>query len=243
MYSREYQGRALNFEASGGLLNASLVMQDKETDTYWSIIEGKAIAGELEGNPLVELPVASKIQWKDWVKRYPETLVLSVEGREDYPKNAYDDYMTSDEGFRGAEALDGRLETKQEIFAFELDGKRYAVPFRVSEGGTVFKIDDVHVFLYRPFSSEVYYSTIAFRSDERGFEFEQGRWLHQASGRAFSPETGGFLGDDTPSLSRMTGFDTFWYTWSTIHPRTEVLNHPVLSHPGAKAQAVQPDSR
>ena len=48
MYSREYQGRALNFEASGGLLNASLVMQDKETDTYWSIIEGKAIAGEKE---------------------------------------------------------------------------------------------------------------------------------------------------------------------------------------------------
>ncbi len=229
MYSREYQGRRLNFEASGGLLNSSLVMQDKETDTYWSIIKGKAIGGELEGHPLVELPVASKVQWKDWVKRHPETLVLSVEGREDYPKNVYDDYMTSDKGFGGAEAIDERLETKEEIFAFELAGTHYAVPYRVSAGGAVFKIDDFHIFLYRPFSSEVYYSTVAFRSDEGGFEFDQGRWLHQGSGRAFSPETGGFLGDDAPSLSRMTGFDTFWYTWSLIHPGTKVLNHPTLS--------------
>ena len=38
----------MNLEASGGLVNASLVMQDQQTDT-WSIMEGEAIAGELNG--------------------------------------------------------------------------------------------------------------------------------------------------------------------------------------------------
>ena len=218
-------------------------MQDKETDTYWSIMKGRAIGGELEGNPLVELPVASKVQWKDWVERHPETLVLSVQGWEDYPGNVYDDYMTSDEGFRGAEANDERLETKEEIFAFELAGKHYAVPYRASEGGAVFKVEGASLFFYRPFSAEIYFSTVAFRSDEGEFKFNQGRWFHQGSGRFFSPETGDFPGGDAPSLERMTGFDTFWYTWSLIHSGTEVLDHPVLSHPGVKASAVQPDLR
>lgn len=243
MYSREYRGRSINFEASGGLIDASLVMQDKETDTYWSIMKGKAIGGELEGHPLVELPVTSKVQWKDWLRRHPETLVLSVEGREDYPGDAYEDYLVSDAGFMGTEATDKRLKTKEEIFAFDLAGKKFAVPFRVSEGGAVFKIDDVHVFLYRPFSSEVYSSTMAFRTDQGSFGYDEGRWVHERSGSAFSPESQEFVGSGVPPLHRMTGFDTFWYTWSALNPGTEILSHPVLRHPDAKARVDQRDPR
>ncbi len=50
MYSRDYEGKTLKFEPSGGLVNGALILQDKETDTYWSIMEGKAIEGKLSGN-------------------------------------------------------------------------------------------------------------------------------------------------------------------------------------------------
>jgi len=69
VYGRSYGGQDLRFEASGGLMHAALVMRDKETDTYWSIMTGDAIAGDLRGTPLEELPLGEKAQWKDWVAR------------------------------------------------------------------------------------------------------------------------------------------------------------------------------
>lgn len=104
MYGREYDGKELRFEPSGGLIHSSLVMQDKETDTYWSLMEGRALAGELEGTPLVELPAGEKTTWGDWVARYPESLVLSVDGFEHDEIDPYENYFDSSEGFRGAEA-------------------------------------------------------------------------------------------------------------------------------------------
>ena len=78
MYDRNYDGKTLSFEPSGGLMNASLVMQDRETDTFWSIMSGKAEAGALDGTALIELPVSEKMSWAEWRARHPDTLVLSV---------------------------------------------------------------------------------------------------------------------------------------------------------------------
>ena len=82
VYGRKHGDQELNFEASGALLDASLVMRDRETDSWWSIMTSDAIGGELEGDELEELPLGEKSTWKDWVARHPQTLVLSVEGRE-----------------------------------------------------------------------------------------------------------------------------------------------------------------
>ncbi|RMD94031.1 MAG: DUF3179 domain-containing protein, partial [Calditrichaeota bacterium] len=120
MYGREYQGKTLSFEPSGGLMNSSLVMQDRETDSYWSIMTGDAIGGKMKGEKLKELPVGVKMKWKDWIKKHPNTLVLSVQGREDVPRNVYRDYFRSGRGFRGIKAKDKRLKTKEPIFAFQL---------------------------------------------------------------------------------------------------------------------------
>jgi hypothetical protein len=55
-------------------LHSALVMQDKETDSYWSIMTGDSLA---------ELPLGVKSQWKDWVASHPDTVVLSVEGADE----------------------------------------------------------------------------------------------------------------------------------------------------------------
>ena len=61
-------------------MQGSLVMQDKETDSYWSIMTGKSEGGAQGGTRLNELPVGVKLQWKEWVRRHPDTVVLSVDG-------------------------------------------------------------------------------------------------------------------------------------------------------------------
>ena len=75
-------------------MNASLVMQDFETDSYWAIMRGESIAGEFKGTKLKELPFGKKAMWKDWVKEHPNTVVLSVNGREDGP-DGYQRYFSS----------------------------------------------------------------------------------------------------------------------------------------------------
>jgi hypothetical protein len=73
VYGRQYEGKTLQFEASGGLLHGAMVIRDKETDSHWSIITGDAIAGDLKGTPLEEWPLGEKARWKDWAARHPDT--------------------------------------------------------------------------------------------------------------------------------------------------------------------------
>ncbi len=218
MYGREYSGKTLNFEASGGLWHASLVMQDKETDTYWSIMTGTALSGEFKNTHLAELPYGAKAQWKDWVARHPETLVLSVGGVEHEENNPYDNYFKSDDVFRGAKAKDTRLKDKASIYAFQIDGQAYAVPFAGFENGGVFDLGEREVFLFRPPDVEIFYSTLAFVTTGSGFELSDGEWRHTASGATFDAASGAF-GEVEP----LDGFDTFWFNWSMIHPDTEIL--------------------
>jgi hypothetical protein len=225
VYGREYAGRELRFEASGGLLNASLVMQDKETDSYWAIMEGESLAGEYAGTRLEELPQGVKAQWKDWVQDHPDTLVLSVEGVEHVRDSPYDNYFGSKGGFRGVKAKDQRLQTKDPVFAFQLGAAKYAVPFRAFEAGGVFNPGQESIFLFRPLGVEIFYSTLAFRS-KAGFARREGAWQDLGSGARFDPESGAFTTAEGSGPARLEGFDTFWYTWSLTHPDTGVLGLP-----------------
>ena len=82
------------------------------------------MGGELEGTIIRELPVGEKMKWKEWVARYPQTLVLSVQGKEDAP-SGYTAYFQSDKGYRGTTAKDGRLKTKDPVFTFRIDNKGF----------------------------------------------------------------------------------------------------------------------
>jgi hypothetical protein len=225
VYDREYENYTLNFEASGGLLHDSLVLQDKETDSYWSIMKGMSIAGELAETSLKELPVGTKLQWWEWVDIHPNTRVLSVNGLEHIPVDPYRGYFDSEEGFRGRVANDRRLATKDSIYGFVLGGVSFAVPLQSVEGGAVFKIDSDYVFLYRPVDSGVTRSTVAYISSSGGFMQSGGRWIHLDSAAIFDARRGVFDGKTTPDLIRMKGFDTFWYTWSPLHPEAKILKH------------------
>ena len=222
MYSRRYAEQEINFEASGGLINASLVMQDRETDTYWAIMSGKAIAGKLKGSRLLEIPVNEKMRWRDWVKKHPDSLVLSVAGREDLRANAYADYFKSAEGFRGLRARDTRLETKDPIFAFQLDGQTFAAPHKAIVNGKEFAVGKSKLFLFRKGSNVLFRSTSAYTSS-RGFQKQGDTWIEISSGCRFDPSSGEFAPGRGSCPRRFTGFDTFWYNWSLANPDTKLL--------------------
>lgn len=219
MYSREYDGLELNFEPSGGLVNSSLVMQDKQTDSYWSIMTGGSTAGRFKGTQLVEMPVTERVQWKQWRERHPETLVLSIRGSES-DDDGYGDYWTSPVGFNGQRATDKRLQTKAPIYAFEYGGSKYAVPHTNFAGGHVFALGDgTHLFLYREPGAALFSGTDAY-SSATGFHRDGETWVESATDARFDAATGTF---SSAQLTPFSGFDTFWYNWSLNNPGTKVL--------------------
>ena len=204
-------------------------MQDRETDTYWSIMSGKAEAGALNGTALVELPVSEKMSWAEWRARHPDTLVLSVtrtarDGEtvslQDPGSDAYGNYFAGDEGYRGTEATDGRLDTKDQIHAFLHDGVAYAIDLRRVVGGKAFELHDGSwVLVYREATDKMFRGSSAFLSGS-GFEQRGGSWFEIATGTEFNAITRDFGG---APVERLNGFDTFWYTWSLTHTDTELL--------------------
>lgn len=200
-------------------MNSSLIMQDRETDSYWSIMKGRATAGALRGTRLAELSGSEKARWADWRAHHPHTVVLSVEGRE-HEGDVYAGYWEDGRGFRGQRARDGRLPTKAPIFAFERGAHRYAVAHALVEGGHVAALEGVgFVFLYRPKGAPLFASTRAFTS-RAGFVRDAGRWVEIESGALFDPERGRFVGG---RVSAQKGLDTFWYNWSLNNPDTQLI--------------------
>jgi hypothetical protein len=222
VYDRVFETQELTFEPSGGLINASLVMQDRETDTYWSIMTDAAVAGSMKGTKLKKMDVAQKTTWKQWRTRYPQTRVLSVKGAEDAPFG-YDRYFNSDQGFRGITSNDERLPDKEAVFAFVLDDQKYAVPLRLLQGGKSYNIGAANIFLYRPAGSAIFQSTVAFMSLKNPFILKDGVWQVANTDCTFDLESGKFNGVDKNDLRVMTGFDTFWYIWSLTNPGSKIL--------------------
>jgi hypothetical protein len=205
----------LNFEASGALMQASLVMRDRETDSWWSIMTSDSIGGELEGADLEELPYGEKTTWGDWKRRYPDTLALSVDGTEHVENNPYDNYFTSDGTFRGLEVDDDRLPAKENIFSFWLLDQPFAATHRAIDGGKTYTVDGLEsrvVFLHRVPGSSMFSSSTAYLVDQE-----------------VADELGGIallehIQDNPDVAERLNGFDTFWYSWVAINRESRLLD-------------------
>lgn len=80
VFSRNIESRIdpLSFGVSGKLLYETLVMYDRETDSFWSQLYGAAIEGPMSGTRLSFFPSVFT-EWSAWKEQYPDTLVLDKE--------------------------------------------------------------------------------------------------------------------------------------------------------------------
>ena len=209
MYDRGYGDSRLNFEASGALWQASLVMRDRETDSWWSIMTSRAIGGELEGADLVELPYGEKTTWGEWRARYPDSLVLSVGGRQHEAFNPYEEYFAGDRTYGGLQIEDRRLAPKEPIYGFFLSGRPYVVPHAAVEGRRLFEVDGTVLLVDRRPGAEMFASTRAWRVPAESGDAVSGLSPDEP------PETAGF--------APLSGIDTFWYTWAAVNEGSEIL--------------------
>ena len=128
---------ALEFGVSGLLYNSDLLMYDRQSNSLWSQVEGKAVSGPAKGH-LLERLVVEHTSWNDWSARHPNTLVLSNETGywRDYENSPYPTYNNSEAIYFPVSSVDKRYHPKEVIVGVELNGKVKAYPFVELAKGT-----------------------------------------------------------------------------------------------------------
>lgn len=155
-----YKGKdfLLEFEVSGMLRKSDMVMADKQTETWWQQLEGKAIVGNLAGAELSVIP-SLVISVEEFFKRYPNGKILSkatgIKGSEEYyGKNFYKNYDNPDgkpyDRFFNPDQIDPRLPAMERIVDVRSNGEFKVYTFSsVAEKGVLNdEFNGKHVVLF-----------------------------------------------------------------------------------------------
>lgn len=226
MYSRQINGEVYEFGVSGKLVMNVLVMYDRQTESLWSQILGRAIEGPLTGTELAYFP-SWQTTWQDWRTRYPDTLALvkGYVGQRDPYLSYYDDPRA---GVIGETVDDDRLNTKQFVVGVAIGDQAVAFPFSVLNEQPVvnYLVGDVPVLVV--FDEENASGVVFDRrieGQELEFEIVDGFTLRDTltgslwDGRTGEAIEGDYAGTD---LERVRSTSSFWFGWKDFYPDTEV---------------------
>ncbi len=226
MYSREINNQVLDFGVSGKLIMNVLVMYDRQTDTLWSQILGKAVEGELKGEVLEYLP-AWQTTWADWKSRNPDTLAL-VKGYSGLRDPYFSYYASGQAGVIGEASRDDRLPTKEFIVGIAIAEEAVAYPFSKLNDEPIVNdsVGNVPILVvFDPenasgiaFERRVENRTLTFKRevDFQIVDNETGTLWDGLTGLALEGELAGM------QLERVKSTLSFWFGWKDFFPATRV---------------------
>lgn len=228
------KGRLLHFDYDS-MVGANEVHKDRETSSRWQQSTGEAISGPLKGARLELYPFV-RTSWKEWRRRYPNTVVLK-------PLPGYDERMPnlnklmraetrSSDGAapKGAFGHDARLRPKEVVAGLRVGSGEMAFPFSQLRIARVVneQLGGLPVLVvYQPLSD----TTTAFEARAKG------KVLHF---QALDADTTSLTDLETRSswnayglclegplqgaqLKTLILMPEFWFAWSEFHPQTRVF--------------------
>lgn len=215
------------------LFKDGLVMYDRQTDTLWTQVDGRAVRGRLAGQQLQIVP-AIHATWKEWRALHPDSRVLRKRG--EY-RSVYDDYNRNPAqlGIMGRRNTDNRLPGKARILgirvgnaamAFPVEAVREARLAQAQVGGLPVLLaapaEDLPVLAYE---RRVRSRDLNFRLETVGDQLvlrdaETDSTWEIATGRAVAGPLRG------AELNRATAYPAFWFGWRGYFPSTGVWERP-----------------
>lgn len=229
MYVRRVNGQETTFGTSGALWRDALVMYDRKTGSYWSQVTATSISGPLKGATLQEIPSAVTT-WGAWKTMHPETLVLVKPALEGSP---FRDYNENQDrlGAMGLPNPDGRLPGKELVIGVAAGTAHGAVPLEhLKEAGVVNgMVGNTPVAWVvlggeaaAAFDRRVKGAAVQIRREADGTLMVAGA---QPSLSRLDPDTGRILSGPLHGqrLERLPALRVFWYSWTSFHPDTTLV--------------------
>ncbi|WP_191280828.1 DUF3179 domain-containing protein [Nocardioides flavus (ex Wang et al. 2016)] len=245
-FERRVEDRLLDFGTSGLLYVDNLVMYDRQTESLWPQLTGRASVGVLTGTRLESIPMGI-VGWKQFRESHPEAMVLTRDTGfvRDYGSNPYvwrDDDPNGDLFADPPGGTDRRLPVKERIVGIMVNGQSVAVRrshiverrlVELTVGGrdlvvwhrsgqaSALDADGYH-------DGEEVGTVGVFRPllDGRRLTFavRAGRLIDEQTGSAWNvlgeATSGQLTGSRLPAVVHL---DTFWFVWVAFRPRTRVV--------------------
>ncbi|MDQ3358971.1 MAG: DUF3179 domain-containing protein [Actinomycetota bacterium] len=248
-FSRQLEDHLVTFGTSGSLYNSALVMYDRQTESLWSQIEGRAIAGTLTGTTLERIPVAT-VPWSTWLQANPDGWVLSrpVDSGRDYGRNPYVGYdEAGSEPFLYDGQSDPRLPPKERVVAFPAAEDSLAVQLSTlaEQGAVTVPLDGQDVVLIAGTGLASSLDTSAIAEGEELAATGAFSTVLDDRELTFSPDPGteGARDDQTGThwdvlgrgsdgplagkqLETVPHVDTFWFAWAAFRPDASIWSGP-----------------
>ena len=247
VFDRRAAGRRLDFGTTGKLRKSDLVMWDRQTESWWQQLTGRAIVGEMAGSVLARHP-ASIVAYEDFRRAYPEARVLSRRtGHErPYGSNPYRGYDTiEDRPFLFFDPVDERLPPMERVLNVSVGDRHKLYPFSalsrlpvvndevlgtpvvvLSREGTLSVLDESHIADSRTVPSATAYTR---RAGARVLRFDaiDGRIVDRETGSTwnlFGTATSGPLAGER--LETLESGVHFAFAWLAFHPESEIWRAP-----------------
>ena len=221
MYSRQSDdGRTSTYGVSGKLWNGVLVMYDRDTESFWTQIDGRAIDGERLGERLPHVD-STYTTWAQWKAAHPDTLALRkpLDERE-RTGSLYADYLGDPDRLFLPELNEGLggVSAKDVVFGMRADGDSVAVTeaLLTRRGVVNVLIGDVPAAFVRDAETGAVTGVLR-RLDGDVLVLRPAG----ATGKLRDAFSGVTLGAETLDPLRVDR--SFWYGWKRTHPESRVL--------------------
>ncbi|HEY5907186.1 MAG TPA: DUF3179 domain-containing (seleno)protein, partial [Vicinamibacteria bacterium] len=239
-FRREAFGRTLSLKVAG-VLNGTIVLEDRETGTLFSPFGGRGLEGPLAGRKLDRLPLVFT-HWDEWVARHPDTDVVFA--RETL-RGGHGAWYTpgkwgivSEMGSTIAD-LDPRLPENTIVYGVESEpGKAYPLGDVKAQGGVLNDaVGSLPVVIVARGTLEA--AGFERRLGGRALTFRAvaeppGAMLDEETGSRWSVEGEALSGPlRAKRLARLDGYSVEWHVWSAYNPRAELFAGAAAIRPGS----------
>jgi hypothetical protein len=238
-----FDGRASNgdtytFGSSGFLFRSNKLMYDRQTRTLWNQLTGEPVLGPLVGTGvgLEVLPVVVT-SWGDWLAQHPDTRVLDINTgyqRPYKPGAAYGSYFADPDTMFPVWQRSKLLETKDRIYALQVDGipKAYPVDLLVAEQVVNDTIGETALVLIAARGEITVQSGQTTRYNaggevraynRMGESFSPGPdadTLLDSSGGVWKVTEEALVGPRGELAARVSGHLAYWFGWYSFFPNT-----------------------
>lgn len=215
------------------LYKDGLVMYDRQTDTLWTHVDGRAVRGRLLGRQLDIVP-SVHATWKEWLALYPKSQVLRKRGEF---HSSYEGYNRNPTrlGILGRRNPDQRLPGKERVLGLRSGDEAIAFPVKaVRDAGLVHaQVGSLVVVLVAPgpdLPIVVYSRRVGNRVLRLNLVEHEGR-------PALRDEQGGTMWDIATGhgvagalsgerLTRAPAYPAFWFGWASYFPNSAIWAPP-----------------
>ncbi len=141
VYSGRIDDTRFTFGVSGRLYKSNVLIYDHQTESLWSQLKETAISGPMVGRKLEKI-FAERTAWKHWLKKHPQTKVLSTDTgyHRDYKIDPYEGYYRALGIMFPVGDVRADLPAKEMVLGIEINGGAKAYPLSLLGGKTgIFK--------------------------------------------------------------------------------------------------------